>query len=218
MGTLPSTGTASSAIADVGIHYPAAPVRAQVTAGREPRGQALLTFYADPPPDPNEQERVLGATDALEIALRDILREDLGQTYSVSVDLLQRLPTRGSGYTSVRFGADPTNIPTMIDRVLEEVRRLQRDGPSADLTTRVKEAARRNYETALRQNGYWLGRLQTTHMLGQDPGLILTRPARIEALSPETLKDALVRYFPLDRSAVVTLVPAAQGQPSQPGQ
>ena len=85
---------------------------------------------------------------------------------------------------------------------------MQREGPTADLTARVKETARRNYETALRQNGYWLGRLQTTHLLGQDPGVILTRPARIDALSPAVLKEALARYFPLDRYTVVTLVPA----------
>jgi zinc protease len=209
VGTLPSTGAATSAAGDIGLRFPTDTARAQVTAGREPRGQALVSFYADPPPDPVEQERVLGATDVLEIALRDILREDLGQTYGVSVDLVQRLPARGSGYTSVSFGADPANLPGMVDRVLAEVRRIQRDGPTADLATRVKEAARRNYETALRQNGYWLGRLQTTHLLGQDPGVILTRPARIAALSPEVLKEALVRYFPLDRYTVVTLVPAS---------
>jgi zinc protease len=213
VGTLPSAGEPSTANEDLGIRFPEAPVRTEVKAGREPRGQALVAFFADPPPDPAEQERVLGATDALEIALRDILREDLGQTYSVGVDLLQRLPSRGAGYTNVRFGADPANIGTMIDRVMQEVRRLQAEGPSDDLTTRVKEAARRNYETALRQNGYWLGRLQTTHLLGQDPGIILTRPARIDALSPATLKDALVRYFPLDRTAIVTLVPATTTQP-----
>ena len=30
----------------------------------------------------------------------------------------------------------------------------------------------------------------------------------IDALTPSVLRDALVRYFPLDRSTVVTLVPA----------
>lgn len=208
-GTLPSTGHASSQSKDVGIHFPAVTERAEVTLGREPRGQAVLSFFADPPPDPGEQERVLGATDVLEIALRDILREDLGQTYGVSVGLAQRLPQRGAGYTSVSFGADPGNIKTMIDRVLQEVRRMQQEGPSADLTARVRETARRSYETALRQNGYWLGRLQTTHLLGQDPGVILTRPARIDAVTPQTLQQALVRYFPLDRYTVVTLVPSA---------
>ena len=44
---------------------------------------------------------MLAATDVLEIALRDILREDLGQTYNVSVDLAQRLPVRGAGYVAV---------------------------------------------------------------------------------------------------------------------
>jgi zinc protease len=131
----------------------------------------------------------------------------------VSVGLTQRLPVRGSGYTSVSFGADPGNIGGMIDRVLAEVRRMQREGPTADLTTRVKEAARRGYETALRQNGYWIGRLQTTHLLGQDPGVILTRPARIASLTPEVVKDALTKYFPLDRYTVVTLVPAAAAKP-----
>jgi zinc protease len=213
VGTLPSTGEPSSANEDIGIKFPESPVRAEVKAGREPRGQALIAFYADPPPDPVEQERVLGAADLLEIALRDILREDLGQTYSVGVAVVQRLPSRGTGYTNVRFGADPVNIGPMIDRVMQEVRRLQTEAPSADLTTRVKESARRNYEIALRQNGYWLGRLQTTHLLGQDPGIILTRPARIDALSPDTIKDALVHYFPLDRTAVVTLVPATTPQP-----
>jgi zinc protease len=208
VGTLPSTGGPTSAAADIGLHFPTGTARAEVTAGREPRGQALVSFYADPPPDPDEQERVLAATDVLEIALRDILREDLGQTYGVSVDLVQRLPARGAGYTSVSFGADPANLAGMVDRVFDQVRRMQREGPTADLTSRVKETARRNYETALRQNGYWLGRLQTTHLLGQDAGVILTRPARIEALSPDVLREALVRYFPLDRHTVVTLVPA----------
>jgi hypothetical protein len=48
----------------------------------------VISFFADPPGnDPMEQERALAATDVLEIALRDILREELGQTYTVSVDL-----------------------------------------------------------------------------------------------------------------------------------
>ena len=63
----------------------------------------------------------------------------------------------------------------MTDRVLQEVRKLQQDGPSADLTSRAKESARRGYETALKQNAYWLQRLQTVHMLGREPGEILTQ-------------------------------------------
>ena len=57
-----------------------------------------------------EQEQIIAATTVLDIALRDILREDLGQTYTVRVGLSQPLPQRGAGHIQVRFGAAPENL------------------------------------------------------------------------------------------------------------
>ena len=37
---------------------------------------------------------------------------------------------------------------------------MQKEGPTEELLNRAKETARRNYETALKTNAYWLGRLQ----------------------------------------------------------
>ncbi len=145
----------------------------------------------------------------LDTVLRDQLREDLGQTYTVSVGLSQSLPQRGDGCVQVSFGAAPQNIDSMTDRVLQAVKRLQQEGPSADLTSKAKEAAKRGYETALRQNAYWLGRLQSVNLLGRDPQEILTRPARIDALSPAALQETFQKYFPLDRYTIVTLAPAS---------
>ena len=147
----------------------------------------------------------------LETTLRDMLREELGQTYTVSVGLAQQLPQRGDGHVQVTFGAAPENIQAMTDRVLQEVKRLQLEGPSADLTNRAKESARRGYETALSQNTYWLRRLQTIHMLGGDPRDLLTRRERIDAVTPAVLQETFKKYMPLDRYTVVTLVPAKSG-------
>ena len=97
----------------------------------------------------------------------------------------------------------------MTERVLREIGRLQQEGPSADLTNRARESARRTYETSLRENGYWVGRLATVHRFGQDPQVILSRNERIDAITPDVLKEAFQRYFPLDRRTVVTLVPEA---------
>jgi zinc protease len=209
VGTLPSTGRRTSEARDVGLLFPSEIQRAQVALGREPRSQAVISFFADPPPDPAEQVRVGAATDVLEIALRDILREELGQTYNVSADLVQRLPLRGAGHISVGFGADPANLDAMVARVLQEVARLQQEGPTPDLTNRAKEGARRSHETAARQNGYWIGNLQTAHLLGRDPAEMLQRPQRIAEVTPEILRDVFRRYFPRERYTVVTLVPGA---------
>jgi zinc protease len=213
VGSLPSSGPRTSAFKDVGIHFPQAPEQAKVEAGREPRAQTVMSFFADPSEDPAEQEKVNEAATVLEIALRDILREDLGQTYTVSAGLAQALPQRGGGRIEVRFAAAPENIESMKERVVKEITRLQTEGPSLDLTNRAKESARRTYEVALRQNDYWLGRLESVHMLGRDPNEILTRNERIDAITPQVLKDVFNKYFPAERSTVVTLVPAPAQQP-----
>jgi zinc protease len=213
VGSLPSSGPRTAAFKDVGIKFPQEPQQAKVEAGREPRAQTVMSFFADPSEDPSEQEKVNEAATVLEIALRDILREDLGQTYTVSAGLSQGLPQHGGGHMQVRFAAAPENIESMKERVMKEIKRLQTEGPSLDLTNRAKENARRSYEVALKQNDYWLGRLESVHMLGRNPEEILTRNERIDAITPEVLKAVFNKYFPAERSTVITLVPAPTQQP-----
>jgi zinc protease len=209
VGGLPSSGTATSTFKDVGIAFPTASQKATVEKGREPKGETVISFFADPPgDDPMEMERTLAATDVLEIALRDILREELGQTYTVSVDLSQGLPQRGGGHIQVSFGAAPENIEKMTARVTQEVKRMQDEGPSEDLLNRAKETARRNYETQLKTNGYWLQRFEAVKIWGQDPPMIAHRAERINALTTQSVRDAFRKYFPEDRTTVITLLPA----------
>jgi zinc protease len=207
VGSLPSTGKRASQFKDVGLCFPDAVRRERVDKGREPRSQTVISFFADPTPDPLEQEKVGAATTVLQTALRDILRESLGQTYSVSVGLQQVLPQRGYGRIEVSFGAAPENINAMTERVMQEIKRMQDEGPSDDLTNRAKEAAKRGYETSLKQNGYWLRRLASVHLMGQDPADILRRTERIDTITPQALQEVFRRYFPMDRFTAVTLVP-----------
>lgn len=207
VGSLPSTGTRSSTFKDVGLRFPASIQRASVVKGKEPKAQTVLSYHAEPPLEENEQTRVEAATEVLEIALRDLLREELGETYGVSVSRSQPLPQRGSGWISVSFTGAPENVEGMTSRVQQEIERLQREGPSADLTNRAKESARRAHETELRENGYWLARLQSAKLLDRDPLLILKRFDRIEAVTPAILHEAFKKYFPRDRYTLVTLLP-----------
>jgi zinc protease len=207
-GSLPSSGKPPSREADLAIRFPATNEVARVEKGREPRAQTVLSFFADPDPTPLEQEYVNAATTVLDIALRDALREELGQTYTVGVGLSQPLPQRGAGHIRVQFGAAPENVASMTARVIEEIRRLQADGPSADLTNRAKETARRTYETSLRENGYWLRRMTTIRLIGGDLSDIVTRRERIDSITPGVLQDVFKTRFPLDRYTAVTLVPA----------
>ena len=208
VGSLPSKGEASSKPKDVGYRFPAAIEKATVEKGREPKASTRISFFADPPQDPSELTRLIAANEVLDIALRDILREELGETYTVSVDLQQEMFQRGGGHVTVEFTAAPQNLQKMTDRVLQEVQRMQKEGPSEDLTNRAKESAKREHETGMRQNGYWLSRLQGAKLLGLDPVKhFLEREKRIASVTPANVREMFVKYYPMDRYTIVTLLP-----------
>ncbi|HXG90128.1 MAG TPA: insulinase family protein [Vicinamibacterales bacterium] len=207
IATLPSTGKRTSAFREIGVRFPTATSRDEVRKGREPRGQTVMSFFADTKLDELEMHRARAAASLLGTRLRDILREELGGTYGVSVGYENSLPAPGYGSMTVTFGSDPGNIEKLTAEVVKEVERLKAQGPSAEDVGRVQELERRDLETAVKQNAYWIGSLQTVHMLGWDPNGITRREARIQSLTPQVLHETFKKYFPADRYTVVTLKP-----------
>jgi zinc protease len=207
VASLPSRGTATATVADDRMRFPEKSVRETVRAGREPRSQTAIHFFADTGLDEMETHRARAAAQVLQMRLRDILREQLGGTYSVGVGYSDNSPLTGYGFTSVQFGSSPENAETLTRAVLAEVERLQREGPSASDINVVKETEKNELATSFKQNGYWMNSLQAMHLLGRDPLRINQRVARAESLTPENVHAALRKYFPLTRHTVVTMMP-----------
>jgi zinc protease len=209
VASLPSTGKKGSNFRDMGVRFPPKIVKEEVRKGKEPASQTVMSFFADTGLDEYEMHRARAAASLLGIRLRDILREELGATYGVSVSYQNSIPLKGYGAMTVQFGSAPENVEKLTSAVLKEVERLKAEGPTADDLTRVKELERRNLEEAVKQNAYWLGSMQTVHMLGWDPVGITRRADRIEKLSAPVLQEMFKKYFPMDRYTVVTLKPEA---------
>lgn len=207
VASLPSAGKKASSFRDIGIRFPGKVVTDEVRKGREPRSQTVGAYFADTGLAELEMHRARAAASLLGIRLRDILREELGGTYGVNVAYQNTLPQKDYGMMSVQFGSAPDNVEKLVNAVHAEVERLKANGPSAEDVKKVQELERRDLETAARENAYWVGSLQTTHMLGWDPAGIARRGERIEKLSPAVLHEAFKKYFPGDRHTVVTLKP-----------
>jgi zinc protease len=93
---------------------------------------------------------------------------------------------------------------------MEELEKLRQEGPTDTDVQVTKETEKRELETSVRQNGYWLNSLQTMHLLERDPRRILQRVERAESLTKDNIHAALRKYFPQDRYTVVTLMPEAE--------
>jgi zinc protease len=207
LGSLPSKGAPDSGAADVHLQFPASVQRETVTKGQEPRAQTVITFFSDTGLDEAQTARVRAAADIVENKLRDILREELGGTYSVGVGYSDTSPQPGYGTTTVQFGSSPENAAKLSAAVMTEVDRLRRDGPTAADLQAVKEADKNDLAQALRQNSYWLNALQSSQILGRDPKMIPRRSERTDALTVENVHEAMRKYLPADRYTVVTLMP-----------
>jgi len=59
-----------------------------------------------------------------------------------------------------------------------------------------------------KENRTWFGSLTRFHELGWDPLRILKRRERIDALTTDAIRGVAVKYFPLDRYTVISLLPA----------
>ncbi len=213
LASLPSTGKAESRGRDMDVHFPAMVLRETVKKGQEPRSQTAIMFFADTGLDELETHRLRAATSILQMRLRDVLREELGGTYSVGVAYSDTSPQPGYGTTTVQFGSSPENAERLTNVVMQELERFRREGPSDTDVQVVKETEKRELETSMRQNGYWLNSLQAMHLLRRDPLRILQRAARTEALSQDNIHTVIRKYFPPDRYTVVTLMPETVPQP-----
>jgi zinc protease len=219
IGALPSTGTRGAATRPLNFVFPAAVERLRVEKGKEQKADTVMTFFSDTGGVVEEEMLADGAASLLQMRLRDLLREDLGGTYSVSAGYSNTMPSPGYGTSTISFGSSPENTGKLTDAVLAEIKRLASEGPTEEDAAKVREQEKRELETALKQNGYWLGGLQTLITLQRDPELLATRAARIETLTAAGLKRAFEKYYPMTRYTVGTLVPdpaAVAAPPSAP--
>jgi len=209
IGGLPSTGTRTARFRDTGVRFPDTPVREQVRKGREPASQTVISLFADPGQDEFELHRLRASTSVLSLRLRELLREQLGGTYGVSVAFDSAAPMKGYGSVVVKFGSAPDRVDTLTRAGVDEVARLVNEGPSAEDVAKVKEMEKRDLETNARQNAYWMGSLQTVLLYGWEPESIARRPQRAEQLTPAVLHEMFRKYFTTDRVTVVSLMPEA---------
>jgi zinc protease len=207
LASLPSKGKPSSKYVDRGYRFTPSSRKVTVRKGIEPKSRTTLSFFADAGIDEMEWYRLNMATNILQIRLREILREEQGGTYSVSVNPAHSQPYLPLGLISIGFGSAPENVDKMVAAVLAEIEKLKAEGPAAEDIQKVSEMDRRGLERSEKQNGYWVGALQMANRMKWDPARIASYRERAGSLTAENLQATFRKYFPMDRYTLVSLFP-----------
>jgi zinc protease len=208
LGGLPSAGRKET-WRDIGMRPPTGVVRKVVRRGLEPKARTQFVFTG-PFTDSREHRHAMRSMrDALQIRLREVLREDMGGVYGVGVGASSSIIPDSTFQVTIGFGADPARLDELVEAVLAEIRALQTAGPSDSVLQKVKESQRRSLETSMRENRYWLGQLVAAQRYGSDPRNLLSYDELISALTADDIRRAAQRYIRLDNYVQVTLMPEA---------
>jgi zinc protease len=179
----------------------------EVKKGLEPKSSVNIMFHGDATWSVEERASLRAAVDVLRIRLRELLREDKGGVYGVSVygDMTRRpKQTFSSG---VSFTCSPDNVADLTQAALDEIKRLQTEGPAPENLEKVRETLLRNYEKGLKEDSFWLGNLVFYRENELSFGEILKSPERARALTPKKVQDAARKYFSAENVLVARLLP-----------
>jgi zinc protease len=215
VATWPTKGKKES-FRDIGVRPIGGVQKFTVARGQEPKSQVRMTFNGAAPFSRVEEHRLESLGEALSIRLREVLREELGGTYTVGAGgHLIRQP-RQLFRSEVHFTCAPENVTKLVDAVKTEIAAAKAKGPAPEYTEKVKIAQSRSLEEALRSNGYWMGELVDHARYGEDPRLILEQKKLIDALDSKGMQEAAKRYFPDDRVLLGVLEPAEAANKAKP--
>lgn len=203
---LPSTGRTET-WRDLGMRPLQGTVESIVRNGNEPKGRVAIVYTGPWEPGSLNEYRLETMAGFLRIRLREVLAGKLGGAYGVSVTASAiRFPV--PSYTlNITFGCPAVRTEELSRMVFREIDDFRKKGPEPERTARVRELQRRELESDLRRNAYWVERLSACAFEGEDPESILLRAEWISGLTPGDVRETANRVCD-DRNRIrVVLLP-----------
>jgi zinc protease len=180
---------------DIGIKYPTKSIEKTILAGTEPKSRVTITMSAPDKwsRDAERDAKILSMV--LRIRLREVLREDMGGVYGVSVSAYyDREPTVRRNFR-IGFGCDPDNVDKLRTAAFTEIKKIAQEGVTDEYLTKVREQLRREHETDLKENDWWLDQLHDAYYYGDDFGKQVDLDAAVQRVTSTNIKAAARHFF-----------------------
>ncbi len=207
LASLPATNRKES-WKDVGINMPEGVIDKKVFKGIEPKSSVQIVFNG--PFEWNRQNRYdfSSMLEALNIKLREVIREDKGGTYGIGAYGSSSLFPRKEYTITISFGCSPDRVDELVSAVMQQVDSLKIKKPDAIYVEKVKEMQRRGREVNLKENGFWLSTLRTNYANHENPeDEIKGFEGLVDSLSGEAIETAAKKYFDMNNYVKVVLYP-----------
>jgi len=192
---------------DIGVRRPTGAIAKEVHAGIEPKSQVRIFFTGPFTWSIQNRNALSSLAEVMRIKLREAIREEKGGTYGVSVGAsMSRFP-REEYTLTVAFGCAPERVNELVKEVNGQIDSLKTYGPDPSYTQKVRELSRRERETSVKQNRWWLGRIYSYYWNQDDLREYFLFDKLVDSITPAAVKAAAVQYLGTPNVAKFVMYP-----------
>jgi zinc protease len=209
IGSLPGTAQKET-FKDLGIRPPSGNINKVINKGADQKSVVNIVFTAPVPYNVNDGYALRSLSEVMNIKLVEQLREEKGEVYGVSsFGAINKIPYSYSTF-NISFPCAPENADTLTKAAIAELKKIIKNGVTAEDIEKVKEQQKRKLETDLKENQFWMSALYDAYYLGNKPADILNRQKQVDGLSSKMIQDAAKKYINLNSSIRAILKPDKQ--------
>lgn len=192
---------------DIGITPPQGLIEKTVKKGIEPKSSVRMAQTGDFVWSGENRFYLNSMAEVLSIKLRETLREEKGGVYGVGCRAMPTHYPKQMYTLSVGFGCSPDRVDELVQEVYKKLDTMVMKAPEDTYVNKVKEMAKRENETNLKENRYWLSSLSAAYVNGEDPEGIIKREKLIESLTAQKVWEAGKKYCAKGNMVKVVLYP-----------
>ncbi|MCB9208456.1 MAG: insulinase family protein [Ignavibacteriales bacterium] len=197
------------------VNPPKGVVKKEVYKGIEPKSLVRVTFTGSYNGEYKDYYAINSLAEVMRIKLREVLREDMGGTYGVSLWANTSLYPEKEYSFNISFGCNPERVDEMLQSLFIQIYSLKSDGASQINIDKVKEIQKRNYEVNLERNSFWLNELFWKNFYNDDLLDIINYPNYVNSLSSDIIKSAAKEYLNTENYVQVVMYPEDKLEQSQ---
>ncbi|WP_316825900.1 M16 family metallopeptidase [Pedobacter miscanthi] len=207
LGALPSTNKTVRA-KDLNIAIPSGQISKTVYKGSEPKATVELIFSGPYEYNLKNNISLSALKEVLSIRLTERLREEEGGVYSPSASYSVGKFPKPTYTFGISFGCSPENVDKLIASALDEVKKLRTEGPPIVNVEKFVAEERRQWETSVNTNSYWLNYLTNCLQTGENFDVNNSYSSLLGKITPDNIKATANKYLSGDNLIKFILLPS----------
>ncbi len=211
LGNLPNIGRKEN-WKDSNLYLKEGVIVKDLVRGAAPKSQIDMTFHGDYSGwTPKEVYKFYMATELLRIKMRESMREDKGGVYGVGVQGSVFKQPRSKYVINISFNSEPDKVEELIKTGLNDIETIRKEGVQASDLDKVKETRIQGRTKSLKQNGWWMGNIQSVYQDGWnsfDNFDLNSYQSIIESITPADIQATIKKHYDKENFIKIVMNPA----------